>query len=213
MLPTPTYQYLSKSILKELVYEPSEDTFLFLDALELELEYLSKLKPLIALEIGSGSGVVITFLAKHLQTNNETEFFAIDINKNACLASKETSLENEICLNVIQSDLLFSLKPNSIDIILFNAPYVPSEENEIDCTNISAAWAGGNDGRKIMDRLFPLIPKILTNNGVFYLVCIKANKIHEIENIFLELNFKMDVVLNRRTSIENLFVLKFYRKI
>ena len=211
MLPTPTYNNLTKSKLKELVYEPSEDTFLFLDALEQELTYLTKLEPLLALEIGSGSGVVITFLAKHLKTNSF--YLAVDVNKNACLASKETSIENSIDLNIIQADLLLSFKPNSLDVILFNAPYVPSEENEIDSNNISSSWAGGLNGRQVMNRLFPLIPKILTQNGVFYLVCIKPNKIKEIENIFFEFNFKMEIVLTRKTLIENLFVLKFHRNL
>ena len=211
MLPTPTYN-LTKSNLKHLVYEPSEDTFLFLDALEQQLTCLEKLKPLVAVEIGSGSGVVITFLAKHLKPKNETVFYAVDINKNACQASKETSIENTIDLNIIQSDLLCSFRPNTVDIILFNAPYVPSERHEIDPNNISAAWAGGNNGREVMDRLFPLIPNILTQNGVFYLVCIKPNRIEEIESLFSDLHFKMDVVLSRKTSIESLFVLKFYRK-
>ena len=211
MLPTPTYNSLTKSNLKELVYEPSEDTFLFLDALEQELTHLRKLNPLLALEIGSGSGVVITFLGKYLKT--ETLYLAVDINKNACLASKETSIENNIDLNIIQSDLLLSFKPNTLDIILFNAPYVPSELNEIDSNNISSSWAGGDsNGRQVMNRLFPLIPNILTQNGVFYLVCIKQNKIKEIENIFIEFNFKMEIILTRKTLIENLFVLKFYRK-
>ena len=207
MLPTPTYNRLRKSKLKELVYEPSEDTFLFLDALEHELKYLNNLKPLISLEIGSGSGIVSTFLAKNLQ---QAKYLAIDINENACAASRETSEENEIDLEIIQSDLLYALRPKSVDIILFNAPYVPSEANEIDSKNVSAAWAGGENGRVVMDRLFPLIPKILTKHGVFYLVCIKPNKIDEIERLFIDLGFKMDIVLSRRTSIEHLFVLKFY---
>lgn len=222
MLSTPTYKSLKASNLQQNVYEPAEDTFLFLDALELELKYLNGLNPLLALEIGSGSGLVITFLAKHLsELNKQTKFYAIDINQHACKATKLISIENNCDVNVINGDLLFAINNNIsneglFDIIMFNAPYVVTDTCEISIKNsnfnhICTSWAGGIDGREIMDRLFPLIPKLLTKAGVFYLVCIKPNKIDEIENIFTNLGFKMIVLLNRKTSIENLFVLKFIR--
>lgn len=40
---------------------------------------------------------------------------------------------------------------------------------------IEAAWAGGSRGREVMDRLFPLVPSLLSDNGIFYLVTVKEN--------------------------------------
>ena len=50
MLPTPDTSHLRHY---PDVYEPAEDTFLFLDALQLEREYLAANRPLICAEIGS----------------------------------------------------------------------------------------------------------------------------------------------------------------
>lgn len=40
---------------------------------------------------------------------------------------------------------------------------------------VEAAWAGGRNGREVMNRLFPLAPDLLSPGGLFYLVTIKEN--------------------------------------
>jgi release factor glutamine methyltransferase len=78
-------------------YEPAEDTFLLCDALESDRLFLTALRPLIAMEIGSGSGCVITFLATLLkQQGLLTSNFAIDINPHAALATRKTASSNGV---------------------------------------------------------------------------------------------------------------------
>ena len=213
MLPTPDYSHF-KSEDYENFYEPSEDTFLFLDALEQEIAYLNRLQPLFAVEIGSGSGLVINFLAKNL-LNKNTIYIATDLNPNACLATHKTSVQNNNDLiSPINCDLVRPFESrlkNSIDILMFNPPYVVTERVELGHNDLRAAWAGGKDGREVMDRLFPLVDSLLSPSGVFYLVCIKPNQIEQIEEEFKTYGFKMNVVMNRKAGIEHLFVLKFTR--
>lgn len=49
--PTPDLSHLTDAIYQN-VYEPSDDTFLLLDALELEKDFLLSLNPSICLEVG-----------------------------------------------------------------------------------------------------------------------------------------------------------------
>uniref|UniRef100_A0A6V7I7S1 Methyltransferase HEMK2 n=1 Tax=Bracon brevicornis TaxID=1563983 RepID=A0A6V7I7S1_9HYME len=198
----------------ETVYEPAEDSFLLIDSLEADLKNFESLKPKICMEIGSGSGVVITALAMAFKKNNwPGHFIAVDINPNACRATKNTSIINSTSVDVIHMDLISSLTPNNlVDIVIFNPPYVVTESSEIfDERLISKTWAGGKDGREVMDRLFPFIPNLLSSQGIFYLVVIKENKPSDIINIFKSFDMAGIVVGERKVRGEHLYILRFVK--
>ena len=75
-----------------------------------------------------------------------------------------------------------------MDIILFNPPYVPSSDEELLSNDIEAAWAGGKDGRVIIDQFIPYIPYMLSEKGRLYLLLERANKPEEVMNIFKSMN-------------------------
>lgn len=79
------------------VYEPAEDTFLLLDALENDIENLMKINPHIILEIGPGSGIIIAALASVLKSR--VQCFAIDINPDACIVTRNTAELNNVTVN------------------------------------------------------------------------------------------------------------------
>ncbi len=58
MLPTPSLSHLSKDHYRR-VYEPAEDTFLLIDALESDLQEIKSRNPTLALEIGYSSGALL----------------------------------------------------------------------------------------------------------------------------------------------------------
>ena len=209
-IPTPLFSHICDF---PDVYEPAEDTFVLLDALESEKKFIQQLNPTIAVEVGCGSGVVMAFLGSILQNN--TLYLCTDKNPNAALCTQKTSQVNSQTIDVVVTDLATCMLPKMeklVDMLIFNPPYVPSLPEETKSCNISAAWAGGIDGRQVMDRFFSLVPKLLSQKGVFYLVTIQANKVREIEQYFSDIGFSAVPVLSRRCGLEHLIVYKISRK-
>jgi release factor glutamine methyltransferase len=85
----------------EHIYEPSDDTFLLCDALENDRSVIKLSDPSNVLEIGCGSGCVITFLSKLLNDEGiKSNNFATDINPYAIASCKRTAEANHVTYNV-----------------------------------------------------------------------------------------------------------------
>lgn len=203
------------------VYEPAEDSFLLLDALEADLDKIRSHRPAICTEIGSGSGVIITAVAKALP---DTACFAVDINPRACDVTTRTAHKNGATLNVINMNLLNGFRTNAIDLLIFNPPYVVTPDEEIDLhessgdnnhvnDKITKSWAGGTDGRLIMDRVFDAMHDILSRNGLAYILVIEENKPHEIIANMKKKEFYGSIVAERRIRGEHLYVLRFSKNV
>ena len=153
MLPTPSTSHVPY----DLIYDPAEDSFLFLDALSSPSEKLwlqSRFSRIAArvpllLEVGPGSGVILAFLMAHARTAFGTHVLglSIDVNPHAALATRmtvqktlaEQRFTNEtsgqvvsnrnasIYLSSLQGDLTTALGPGDVDILVFNPPYVPTD--------------------------------------------------------------------------------------
>ncbi|CAI5772680.1 hemK methyltransferase family member 2 [Podarcis lilfordi] len=210
MIPTPWHRHVGPQGPFSEVYEPAEDTFLLLDALERDAEELRSGSIEICLEVGSGSGVVSTFLASI--AGPKALYLCTDINPLAGLCTVETAIHNNVDIQPIITDLVTALLPRlhgKVDVLLFNPPYVVTPSAEIHSHGIEAAWAGGKNGREVMDRLFPLVSDLLSARGLFYLVVIKENDPDEIIKILRKCGLKGTRVLSRQAGRENLSVLKF----
>lgn len=190
------------------VYEPAEDSFLLVDALELELHTIRRLNPARILEVGSGSGVVIGSLAAAL--GNTCLYFTTDINPHACTATSKTASLNKIeFLDSLNTSLFDGFRKNMFDVIIFNPPYVLTEDDEVDGFGINRAWAGGLSGRNVTDVFLSQLPDNLNENGVCYMVALKENNLEEIERIIKGAGLEMMVVIERKILGEHLYILKF----
>ncbi|KAI1712152.1 methyltransferase small domain-containing protein [Ditylenchus destructor] len=222
MLPTPNYKLNALDVEKS-VYPPSEDTFLLLDALEADKDELRELRPTISIEIGSGSGVVTAFLRQMLSDIPLFFSFCTDLNRQALKCTKRTGEMNSLdfsLVDTVQCDLLEAFNVDrlsgKIDLILFNPPYVPSTDEEIgpttsECNEDSLYYAGGHNGRRVMERILSKVQDWLSPGGAFYLVALKENDVHDILRNYSNA-LKGTIALERRCGIEHLFVLKFIRR-
>ncbi|NXL04443.1 HEMK2 methyltransferase, partial [Mesembrinibis cayennensis] len=165
----------------------------------------------ICLEIGSGSGVVSTFLASSI-IGSSALYICTDINPVAAYCTLETALLNNVHLQPVITDLVKGLCPRlngKVDLLLFNPPYVVTPSEEVASHGIEASWAGGKKGREVMDRVFPLVPDLLSPGGLFYLVTIKENNPDEILETMKKCGLEGTRVLSRQAGQEMLTILKF----
>ncbi|MFH4978150.1 hypothetical protein AB6A40_004859 [Gnathostoma spinigerum] len=206
-LPTPLYHLSSSQT--NAVYDPSEDSFLLLDALEKDADEIRKLQPLIVVEVGCGTGIASSFVAK--MVNHLAYSFASDINPTAAECCRTTAAMNSVQIDVLCCDLLSPLQDRLagfVDILLFNPPYVPTDEQPRNALDYS--WSGGLYGRATLDRFLPHVPSLLSDNGSFYLVALKSNNVPYLLSHTPLLDGH--IVLERRCGMEYLYVLKFVKK-
>ncbi|HMK95372.1 MAG TPA: HemK2/MTQ2 family protein methyltransferase [Candidatus Limnocylindrales bacterium] len=148
------------------VYEPAEDSFLFAEKLDVE-------KGAQVLDVGTGCGILGIVAAE-----KAAAVIAVDLNPFAIRCAKENSVLNNVFSRMafVQADLLTVFDDNAtFDLILFNAPYLPAAEHEAE-TWIGRSWAGGVDGRQVIDRFISQVqPHLKTGGRVLLLQSTLAN--------------------------------------
>jgi release factor glutamine methyltransferase len=144
----------------ENVYEPAEDSFLF-------AENLNVRSGCRVVDVGTGCGILAVIAAK-----KAGKVVAIDVNPYAVKCAKNNARMNGVgnSVSFIQGDLLAPLRTRmEFDLILFNAPYLPSEESEKDSW-MGRAWAGGVSGRNVIDRFICEAPEHIKPGGEIMLM-------------------------------------------
>lgn len=218
MLPTP----IIGKIDYEKVYEPSEDSFLLLDCFEQEKDFIQaafKESIPFVTEIGTGSGIVTTFIAKNVLP--KAMFLATDINPHACKTVIETMRCNKenpqdvYLIDSTQMSLTSAVRPHTIDILVFNPPYVPASEiPEIPTQDEDPVWldlalVGGEDGMVVTWKVLDCLEQTLSSNGIAYILFCARNKPESVAEIMRERGWNVEVVIHRKAGWEVLSVLKF----
>ncbi|KAK4660455.1 S-adenosylmethionine-dependent methyltransferase [Podospora pseudocomata] len=252
MLPTPSTSHVPYT----LVYEPAEDSFLLLDTLSSPTSLTfhtshfppSSPTPLV-LEIGPGSGVVLAFLtahANHIFSRPDILTLGIDINSFACastaktvsLASQDHPTTSGEFLSAVQGDLTSCLRGRQVDVLVFNPPYVPTEDLpalperlrekkegkvtfEEESKLLELSYAGGKDGMETTDRVIDSLGDVLSERGVAYLLLCAGNKpevvkqrIREMDNAGEGRRWKAETVgtSGRQAGWEKLQIVRIWRE-
>ena len=167
----------------EEVYEPAEDSFLFVDNLEVKADE-------VVLDLGTGSGVLAVLAAK-----TAGSVVAVDLNPYAIRCAKENAKHNRMMnkISFLQSDLFSALAAGTqFDVVLFNAPYLPSEKGE-EASWIGRSWAGGASGREVVDRFIVEAPCYLKLKGRILLMQSTLTGVQETLSTFYAVSFDASV--------------------
>lgn len=210
MLPTPSTCHVSF----ERVYEPAEDSYLLLDTLSsssekafLQQRFSNATLPAssapLVVEIGTGSGVVLSFINAHAEIifgRSDVFTAGVDVNVHACKATTQTvsvaekeqvteSRSHGFYLGNIAADLTTALRLGEVDVLVFNPPYVPTpdvpsvlpketrDSFEADSHLLALSYAGGEDGMEVTNPLIDALPQILSKErGCAYVLLCAQNK-------------------------------------
>lgn len=202
------------------VYEPAEDSFLFLDALEDQLSYLQQhySSNCLVLEIGPGSGIITSFINKYILPN--ALYLTCDINIHACEASLITTKENggALFIDTVRGSLATHLRPNLVDIVLFNPPYVPDSHcaPEIPADDNTDSWLdlallGGKDGMEITNKLLASLDSVLSPQGVAYILFCQRNNPSIVMQHLNEQGWITKCIIHRKAGWEVLSIWRIQR--
>ena len=188
-------------LVDEHVYEPAEDTFLL-------AEKMTVTEDDTVLDMGTGCGILAVLAAE--KTKN---VLAVDINPHAIQCASRNAENNGVKerIEFRHGDLFQPIKPNEhFSLILFNAPYLPSEPDE-ERSWIGKAWAGGSNGRKVIDRFVMDAPNFLAAGGRIQLVQSSLSDINKTIEMFGELDLRATVVAQVKVAFESIVLVEAKR--
>ncbi|MEK6940558.1 MAG: HemK2/MTQ2 family protein methyltransferase [Nanoarchaeota archaeon] len=137
-----------------MIYEPEEDSFLFLSFLEYANGRI--------LDMGCGSG----FLSVKCKEFG-ADVLSVDINEEAVNHCKQLGL------NAVHSDLFDNVN-GKFDLILFNPPYLPNDPAEDEESKV--VTTGGQSGSEVITRFLRDANRFLKDGGKILIVVSSLTK-------------------------------------
>ncbi len=144
------------------VYVPHEDSFLLADAARVTAKGR-------VLDLGCGTGIAGLSAA---QNESVTEVVFADVNPAALTLAEKNTMENKVEKphSFVHTDLFSALDGEQFDTVCFNPPYMPTAKAEKIEGLENAAYDGGSDGRKVLDRFLKQFAYHLAPNGILLLL-------------------------------------------
>ncbi len=174
----------------EGVYEPAEDSYLLIKAIEAGARKK-------ALDMGCGCGIIALHLAK-----NGCVVTAADINDGAVENTRQNAEMNRLEIKCIKSDL-FSNIDDKFDLIAFNPPYLPTSGED-------RAWDGGKEGMEVIRRFLKEAGNYLTKGGVIYIILSSLNDVKKLCREFPQYEFKK--IAEEKFFFERIYAYKLLMK-
>jgi len=171
------------------VYNPSDDTFLMIEALS-----TISLHDKEALDLGTGSGILGLLCAQ-----KGAHVTVADIEDTVLEDVKVAAHRLNLTIHAVKSDLFSGMTTAKFDIILFNPPYLPSGKIE------DPAVDGGNCGTRFIDQFLGELSLHLKDDGFALLLVSSLNHPSTIVDRYRELSFT--VAASRKLFFEELQVL------
>ncbi|MBI5679542.1 MAG: methyltransferase [Methanobacterium sp.] len=178
------------------VYEPAEDTFLLAENLNIKRRDE-------VLEIGTGTGLIAITCAQ-----KSRKVVATDINKYAVKCALKNTISNRTYnVELREGNLFKPVEGEKFDLILFNTPYLPTDEEEKIDEELNDAWDGGTNGRATIDQFLEGVKEHLKENGRVQLVQSSLSNNDKTIAKLEELGFEAEITARQKAFFEEIVVI------
>ncbi len=107
-----------------------------------------------------------------------------------------------------EGDLFDPVEGEKFNLIIFNTPYLPTEEDDAAADELNAAWDGGSDGRKVIDRFLDGLTEHLEQNGRVMLVQSSLSNVEKTLTRLEELGLQASVIAREKCFFEEIVLIK-----
>ncbi|QSG02714.1 HemK2/MTQ2 family protein methyltransferase [Natranaeroarchaeum sulfidigenes] len=178
------------------VYQPAEDSHLLATVAAEQVD-----EDNLVLEVGTGSG----YVAERVAGETGARVVASDLNPHACRAARDRGVE------VVRADLLDPIRTDTCDVVLFNPPYLPTEEGEEWDDWMEVALSGGETGRAVIDPFLGNVGRVLAPDGYVLLLVSSLTGVEAVVETAAESGFSAVALRDESYPFESLTVLKLHR--
>jgi release factor glutamine methyltransferase len=180
------------------VYEPAADTELLVKSIRLREGDR-------VLDLGTGTGVVAIHCAKH-----GGRVTATDVCMDALELARANVEANSVQVDLLEGDM-FEPVEGVFDVVIFNPPYLPTEEEDLTHSPLDKALDGGPDGTEVASRFIRGLGGHLAEEGRAYLVVSSLQDTAKLEVELTGQGLANRVVGSRKHAFETISVWEIRR--
>lgn len=178
------------------LYEPAEDSRLLADA---AVDVVSPRDRV--LDVGTGSG----YVASRIAETTGARVVGSDVNPHACRAAAEAGIET------VRGSLVAPFRDAAFDVVTFNPPYLPADEDAARDDWMEVALTGGETGRSVVDPFLDSVGRVVAPDGEVLLLVSTLTGLEAVTERARDRGFTVETLAEESYPFERLVVLRLAR--
>ena len=178
------------------LYEPAEDSALLAGAAVDGVDAEDRV-----LDVGTGFG----YVAARVRDETGARVVGSDVNPHACRRAAGAGVET------VRADLVSPFRAGVFDVVTFNPPYLPADEDAARDDWVEVALTGGASGRAVVDPFLNKVGRVLRPDGTVFLLVSSLTGIEAVVRRAGKRGFSSVIVAETSFPYETLVVLKLVR--